>query len=103
MIALSHCTCIHFSEQKWWFVEGKHAKKILSDNSASRPTTDCLICLFLIQDGETPLHLAVRFNEVTVIDMLLKNKADADCRNKADADCRNKVWKLISRHYMSYP
>ena len=73
----------------------KHAKIFLSDNSASRQISDCLICLFLIQDGETPLHLAVRFNKVAVIDMLLKNKADTDCRNK--------VWKLISRQYMSYP
>ena len=83
MITLTHCTCVHISEQKWWFVESKHTKKFfLSDNSASRQTTDCLICLLLAQDGETALHLAAKYSEVAVIDVLLKNKADADCRNK---------------------
>ena len=57
--------------------------------------TAFFICLSLIQDGQTPLHFAAKFKKPAVIDVLL--------RNKADADCRNKVWKVISRQCMSYP
>jgi hypothetical protein len=36
----------------------------------------------LLQDGNTPLHIAALNNMPSVVDVLLKSKADADCVNK---------------------
>ena len=48
------------------------------------------MCLLLIQDGNTPLHNAAKCVWARVIDVLLKSKADADCRNKVQGN----KWKI---------
>ena len=62
--------------------KAKIRRNFFDQITESKQTTDCLICLLLIQDGNTPLHFAAKWNKAAVIDVLLKNKADADCRNK---------------------
>ena len=48
------------------------------------------MCLLLVQDGNTPLHTAAKYDWAHVIDVLLKSKAAADCRNKVQGN----KWKI---------
>ena len=45
----------------------------------------CMICYFL-QDGDTPIHLALRYGHVQVVEKLISSVADVNVANKVSVN-----------------